>query len=303
MKIDRLIGIITILLNQDKVTAPWLAERFEVSRRTIQRDIEDICKAGIPLVTLQGHGGGITIAEGYKIDKSLLTREEMQALLAGLKGMDSVSRTSHASSLLDKLSSKENTKVSQDAIIIDLASHYQGSLTPKIESIKKAIYEKYIISFEYCYVKGETFRKIEPYYLVFKWSSWYVFGYCPDRKAYRLFKLNKLWNLSLTSETYIPRNIPEEELDFDRYFTSNEIHLKAVFAESEKHRLVEEYGTNCYFVLEEGELLFEWSFTSYENLLQWILSFGDKVKVLEPDRLRADRFRQAENILKELKET
>ena len=77
MKIDRLIGIITILLQQDKITAPELAERFEVSRRAINRDIEDICKAGIPLITHQGYGGGISIADGYKIDKSLFTEDEM----------------------------------------------------------------------------------------------------------------------------------------------------------------------------------------------------------------------------------
>ena len=88
---DRLIGIITILLRQDKITAPELASRFEVSRRTINRDIETICQAGIPLVTTQGRGGGISIAEGYKISSSLLTSEELQAIFAGLGGMDSIS--------------------------------------------------------------------------------------------------------------------------------------------------------------------------------------------------------------------
>lgn len=89
MKIDRLIGIITILLQNDKTTAPELAKRFEVSRRTINRDIEDICKAGIPVVATQGYGGGLSIADGYKLDKSLLTKDELQAVLAGLKGMES----------------------------------------------------------------------------------------------------------------------------------------------------------------------------------------------------------------------
>lgn len=73
MKIDRLIGILTILMQKEKVTAPYLAEKFEVSRRTINRDIEDMCKAGIPIVTLQGKNGGISIMEGYQIDKTLLT--------------------------------------------------------------------------------------------------------------------------------------------------------------------------------------------------------------------------------------
>ncbi len=89
MKIDRLIGILSILLQQNKVTAPYLAEKFEVSRRTINRDIEDLCKAGIPLITTQGVNGGISIMEGYKIDNTLLTSADMQAILAGLRSLDS----------------------------------------------------------------------------------------------------------------------------------------------------------------------------------------------------------------------
>ena len=93
MKIDRLIGILSILLQQERVTAPYLAERFEVSRRTINRDIEDLCKAGIPLVTAQGANGGISIMEGYRLNRTLLTSSDMQAILAGLRSLDSVSGT------------------------------------------------------------------------------------------------------------------------------------------------------------------------------------------------------------------
>ena len=93
MKIDRLIGILTILMKKEKVTAPYLAEKFEVSRRTINRDIEDMCKAGIPIVTIQGKNGGISIMEGYQIDKTLLTNDDMDSILSALKGLDSVSNT------------------------------------------------------------------------------------------------------------------------------------------------------------------------------------------------------------------
>lgn len=297
MKIDRLIGIITILLRQDKTTAPELAERFEVSRRTINRDIEDICKAGIPIVTTQGYGGGLSIADGYKIDKSLLTGEELQTILTGLKGIDSVSETSYLAKLLDKLSSKGNRVIAEDMIIIDLASHYQAALTTKIETIKRAIWSQHLISFRYYYGQGESDRKIEPYRLVFKWSSWYVFGFCTEKKAFRLFKLNRLWDLLMAEDTFSVREIPEDELTFDGYFTSNTMHLKALFAESEKHRLIEEYGIDCYRIDESNQLLFEWDFASYENMREWIFSFGDKVKILEPQALHDDRIRQAKNIV------
>ena len=100
MKIDRLIGILSVLLQEEKVTAPQLAEKFEVSRRTINRDIEDLCRAGIPVVTLQGAGGGISIMNGYRMDRTLLTSKEMQVILAGLRSLDSISGSSYCSRLM-----------------------------------------------------------------------------------------------------------------------------------------------------------------------------------------------------------
>ena len=104
MKIDRLIGILSVLLQQDMVTAPCLAERFEVSRRTINRDIEDLCRAGIPIVTMPGAGGGISIMENYKVDRTVFTTREMQDILAGLRSLDSVSGTNQYGLLMEKLS-------------------------------------------------------------------------------------------------------------------------------------------------------------------------------------------------------
>lgn len=103
MKIDRMVGILTVLLQQEKVTAPYLAEKFEVSRRTINRDIEDLCKAGIPIRTVQGPKGGISIMEDYKLDNTLLTSSDMKEILTGLRGLDSVSGTNHFARLMEKL--------------------------------------------------------------------------------------------------------------------------------------------------------------------------------------------------------
>ena len=103
MKIDRLIGILSILLQEEKVTAPELAEKFEVSRRTINRDIEDLCKAGIPVVTSQGTGGGISIMDGYKLDRTILSSKDMQMIPAGLRSLDSVSGSRYYGQLMEKL--------------------------------------------------------------------------------------------------------------------------------------------------------------------------------------------------------
>lgn len=304
MKIDRLIGIITLLLQHEKVTAPYLAERFEVSKRTINRDIEDICKAGIPLVTIQGYGGGISIADGYKIDKTILTEDELKAVFAGLKSIDSVSKISYTQKLIDKLSAHGKSVFSIDGhIMIDLASFYQEELTQKIELIKSAISNERIIAFRYYYSRGETDRLVEPYLLIFKWSSWYLYAYCLKRNDYRLFKLNRLWNLQQTEKHFDLREVTKDCIDFENYFSSEPILLIALFDECVKYRLIEEYGIDCYSPTEDGKLLLKRYFTNQDNLLMWILSFGDKVKVIEPKEISAEIIRQSINILKKYEQT
>ena len=107
MKIDRLIGILSVLLQEEKTTAPELAERFEVSKRTINRDIEDLCRAGIPIRTTQGSGGGISIMDGYRMDRTILTSKDMQMILVGLRSLDSVSGSSYYRQVLLRLSAGE----------------------------------------------------------------------------------------------------------------------------------------------------------------------------------------------------
>ena len=298
IKIDRPLGIITVLLQKDKVTAPLLAKKFEVSRRTINRDIEDICKAGIPIITTQGYDGGISIAEGYKIDKTVFTSDELQAIFTGLKSLDSISDTSNVNNLMDKLSLGKNAVISNtDNILIDLSSHYKNSLTEKIECIKLAINEQKLISFRYFYIKGEVDKIIEPYLLLFRWSSWYVFGYCLERDDFRLFKLNRLWNLSCSQQYFEQREVPEEQLEFDRYFSDN-IQLIALFEPKVKYRLIEEYGVDSFGYTDSGKIMFKMGFASYENLLSWVLSFGDAVEVIEPKEVCCELTIQADNILK-----
>lgn len=126
MKIDRLIGILSVLLQKEKITAPELAACFEVSRRTINRDIEDLCRAGIPIQTSQGSGGGISIMEGYRMDRTILTSKDMQVILAGLRSLDSVSGSSYYGQLMEKIQTGSSNLVSgRDSILIDLSSWYK----------------------------------------------------------------------------------------------------------------------------------------------------------------------------------
>lgn len=296
MKIDRLLGILTILLQNDRVTAPELADKFEVNRRTIGRDIDALCQAGIPIITRQGVGGGISIAEGFKLDKSVLTTEELSNIISALKGIGSVSKRTKVEKTLDKLRANNNTVVSmREPVIIDLASHYKGQLTGKIETIKRAVLESRLIEFDYFYKKGESHRRIEPYFVIFQWSSWYVFGFCLERQDWRMFKLLRLWNLVLCDETYLMREIPPERRDFNTNFP-DDIKLVAVFDPSERYKLIESYGLNCYTEEADG-LRLEIGFTNRDFLIGWLLGFGSKVKVLEPSDIAEDIQAAAENIL------
>ena len=169
MKIDRMIGILSFLLQEEKTTAPELAERFEVSKRTINRDIEALCKAGIPIHTAQGIGGGISIMDGYRMDRTILTSKDMQMILAGLRSLDSVSGSSYYGQLMEKIQAGSSEFITgRDSILIDLSSWYRDSLAPKIETIQDAIGDRHLIKFQYYAPTGEGDRTIEPYYLVFR---------------------------------------------------------------------------------------------------------------------------------------
>lgn len=315
MKIDRLIGILSILLQEEKTTAPKLAERFEVSRRTINRDIEDLCKAGIPIKTVQGTGGGISIMDGYRMDRTILTSKDMQMILAGLRSLDSVSGSRYYSQLMEKLQAGSSAFISgRDFMLIDLSSWYKGSLAPKIEVIQSAIENRNILTFDYFAPSGESSRSIEPYYIVFKWTSWYVWGrkvsdgdlHCVDQSKteqavspneFRLFKLNRMDKVTATDRTFACREIPMPDLSNERVFPGG-IRVKALFDRDIKWRLVEEFGPKCFTETEDGRLLFTADYTNMENLITWILTFGKKAEVLEPAEVRTAIKNIAEEILK-----
>ena len=283
MKIDRLIGIITILQQNKKVTAPYLAEKFEVSRRTINRDIEDICRAGIPIVTTQGSNGGISLMEGFAFDTTVFTQQELATILTGLKTLDSVSRSPKMELLAEKLGGNPAVSLT-DHMLIDLASFYKDALADKIDLIRSAIEERRCISFHYYYNKGEADKLVEPYLVVFKWSDWYVFGFCRERKDFRLYKLRRLWQLETTEETYEERTIPEEKKRFGTHMTDDYI-ITAIYESSVKYKLVEEYGPESFTVMEDGRLYTEWGFTDPEEAVYRFLGFGDKVTVTGPPEI------------------
>lgn len=284
MKIDRQIGILSILLQREKVKVWELAEKFEVSPRTVARDIDDICAAGIPIVSERGQGGGISIMEGFKLDKTLLTSLEMQGIIAGLKGLDSVCESSRYRRLMDKLSPET---VRANDIIIDLSSWDKTAVSDKIEFVRTAINDCEKISFTYYSPSGDSGRTIEPYSLIFQWSNWYVWGFCETRRDYRMFKLTRLADLRLAGEKFERREIPEYSCDKLRH-TKGEIEAEVKFDSSVKWRVIDEFGTELPDFDADGsaQLTFTWS--DVPSFYQYILSFGDKAEIISPDEYRRE---------------
>lgn len=310
MKIDRLIGILSVLLQKEKVTAPELAEKFEVSKRTINRDIEDLCKAGIPIHTMQGAGGGISIMDGYRMDRTILTSKDMQTIMAGLRSLDSVSGSHYYSQLMEKIKAGSSDVISgNESILIDLSSWYKDFLPEKMECIQSAIEMKKVIRFCYYAPSGDSIREIEPYYLIFKWSSWYVWGYVTfcdrfsanpedNRRSeheFRMFKLNRMNHIVQTEKSCAQREVKLPDLSTEAIFPQG-IMVKAVFDPSMKWHLLEEFGADSFTVQPDGMLLFEHEYTDKENLILWMLTCKDKVTVLEPEDIRNELFHIAESI-------
>lgn len=286
MKIDRLIGILSILLQKDKVTSAELAKKFEVSRRTILRDIETINMAGIPIVSEQGQGGGISIMEGYKIDRTLLSSDDMQAILSGLQSLDSISGTNRYRQLMEKLSIGGTASVNVDNhIIIDLSSWDKPAIANKIELIKKAMEQRRIITFHYFSPNGESWRLIEPYHLIFQWSSWYVWGYCTKREDYRMFKLTRMTELAISDEICADREVPEYISD-KLCYSKDDVHATVRLNNSQKWRLIDEFGADMLRYDENGNIIFELTWSDVPALYRYILTFGGDAEIISPMEYR-----------------
>ena len=284
MKTERLIGILSVLLQKEQVTAPELAEMFEVSRRTISRDIDALSAAGIPLYTLQGTGGGIRIMPGYRFDRTVLTNKDMQELLTGLRSLDSISGTNRYVQLMEKLSAGSSVVRADSHILINLAAWNKTAVSQKIELIRMAAEQGKKLHFHYSSPKGESERVIEPYDLVFEWSRWYVWGWCEKRQDYRLFKLNRMTEIR-TGDPFVKRDEPLPDLSNEKVFPE-QYRVKAVVQPAYRWRVLEEYGPESMTEMPDGSYLFSFGFTDRQSILSWILSFGEGIELLEPADLR-----------------
>jgi predicted DNA-binding transcriptional regulator YafY len=298
MKTNRLLGIVTYLLNHGRTKAKDLAEQFEVSVRTIHRDLEAIGMAGIPIVTYPGGDGGIGLAEGFQLKNNILTVNELEHILIGLKSVENVSLDQQqVSVLLEKLAPMhEGLLTLNNRFLIDLTTYHRTSLPRKINLIRDALKNGTVITFHYYSVKGQSQSQLEPYFVLFRWSSWYVFGYCQLRQDYRLFRLTRMVDLQATDQTFEQREIPEEKLHFD--FDNQEMKYATLLVDASlEYQLIDLTGVGSYERCADGQLKIDYPYISQEYVIQMILGFGEKVKVLAPDHLIEEVKRRVQFII------
>lgn len=294
MKVDRLVSIIMILLDKKRIGAKELADMFEVSPRTIYRDIDAINMAGIPVRSTSGVGGGFEIMQEYKIDKKVFSVDDLSALLMGLSSLSNMVRGDELVHALAKVKSfipadrAKEIELKVNQICIDLSPWIGNSnIQPYLELIKTALQESKLLTFEYIAHHGnKTTRTVEPYQLVLKSSHWYLQGYCYKRNDFRLFRLSRMSNLQMQEEIFTPRDYQKPQLEFDDIWATIQTKIKIRIHKSIMDRVLD-YCTYEDFS-PDGDEYYIVAFPFVENDYHYdiLLSFGDKCECLEPPHIR-----------------
>lgn len=304
MRIDRLLAITVLMLGRERVTASELAEKFEVSQRTIYRDIDAMSLAGIPVVPYPGTGGGYSLMETYKLDRRLLKPEDVRAILSSLSGINRTLMDPGMQNALDKISSLLPKGTASESpsfceqLVIDIYPWSQNrTQVEKIRTIHKGISESRLLRFHYQNVKGKAgSRQVEPMTLVFKGYGWYLFAYCLCRGDFRFFKISRMKEIEICGETFSRRPVgyeahlptqsgPASGVDLVLEFEPEmEPFLEDAFPQ-EKKETADNGRTRVHIIVPHDD----W-------ILGMILSYGPAVRVISPPHIRDRIVEAAEKI-------
>lgn len=284
MQINRLFEIVYILLNKKSITAKELSEHFEVSQRTIYRDIDTLCECGIPIYTSKGKGGGIGLLDSFILNKSILSEDEQNEILCALKSLQATNYKDN-NSVLSKLSNLFGT-TNTNWIEIDF-SGWNPNSEENFSLLKHAILNTKVVSFDYYSSYGEkTTRSVEPLQLWFKDKNWYLKAFCKLKESYRIFRLSRIKNLFISDETFI-RKLPEIQLESRSLEKNHDIvNLKLNINSSQSYRVYDEFDYDQITVNDDNTFTVSASYPQGEWIYSYILSFGPDATVLEPEYVR-----------------
>lgn len=286
-------------MKQGTVTASQLADRFEVSIRTIYRDLDTLSAAGIPVYAKKGKNGGISLTEQFVLNKMLITEEEQQEILSALVSLKEVG-VQEEQNTLQKLGEFFKTDP-VDWIAIDL-SDWGGSRKQLYEDIRHAILSRRLLSFDYYGQNGSmTKRVVEPMQLIFKEYTWYLRAFCRERQAPRMFKLFRMKRVEVLEEAFIPRldwNQEKQEKQEEKTMSDNMVkHLEIWIDKKEAYRVYDRFEEEQLEVLEDGSFLAHMDAWMDDWVYGFLLSFGPSAKVLAPDEVRMEMQKRLQAML------
>ncbi len=285
MHINRLFEIVYILLNKKIVTAQELSDHFEVSRRTIYRDIDELSASGIPIYTNKGKGGGISLLDNYVFNKSILSDKEQIDIISSLQGLSALD-VPDIEPVLNKLAVMFQ-KNNSSWIDVDF-SHWGSSLDEreKFNLFKTSILNRNIVSFDYFSSYGEkTNREVEPLKLLFKSHGWYIYGYCRVKNDYRMFKVTRIKNPVMLEEKF-KRDIPDDIQSSPQNFSFRMIKLVIKIDSVMAYRIYDEFDRECVEKNQDGSFTVTAIVPEDEWIYRYVMSYGNNAEVLEPQHIR-----------------
>jgi predicted DNA-binding transcriptional regulator YafY len=295
MKIDRLLSIVIHLLSRDLVSASDLAERFGVTVRTIQRDVDAINAAGIPVTAIHGPSGGYKILDTFRLDRQFLSFDDLFFISTALQGIADSLENKAVEKTVDKIRSLTSRHPGSELarraerLCIDFgALGYSANRRSHMTLIQNALERNRCISFTYTNARLEQSKRVvEPYTLVFKWYSWYLLAWCRTRKDFRLFRISRIRTPELGHEIFRRRPLNVEEL-LDTLMKSSPKGTPVVLRfKPELRVMVEDYFAFGEIAdASDGSLTVTVDFPEDNWLYGMILSYGDGVEVLAPGHLR-----------------
>lgn len=307
MKIDRLLSILIYLLNRDLVSARELADHYEVSIRTIQRDMDALTFAGIPIHAVQGAQGGYGIMKSYKLDRQLVNTDDLFFILTALEGVSNTFQNPQMGETLEKIKSlvhdyqaKEIDRRKQELYIDMSAMGLKDGDLKKYQLLEKSISLTRTVSFDYHSTRLEqTKRQVEPMTLIFCWYSWYLFGYCLLRNDFRLFRISRIQNLEMDKKCFTRKQASFTQF-VDQVYGSNKSEMQKItlkFAPS-MGTLIKDYFRDAEITNDDkGFWIIKAQMPEDYWVCGMILSYGDQVEVLEPDSLKKQIVNISQSIL------
>ena len=221
MKVHRLLSIVMLLLTNKRIGAQELAERFEVSLRTLYRDLETINAAGIPVVSFSGPNGGYEIMEQYHIDRQIVTLEDLRSIMTALNGLEASLKDPQLHDVIAKvgvlITKAEQAKLEEsgDELLFN-ANLWRGREADSgtISALRRAARFRHVVRFRYVTARGdEEEREAEPVGLAWKGYAWYLHAWCRLRRDFRTFRLTRIRDCRVFEERFAPRGVSLKELD------------------------------------------------------------------------------------------